>query len=251
MIIASVRYDEQGFLCVVCSPHLAQSQINAVQQRRHAVRGREHQAVLQFVDAGGERADQLRAVVEIHQEKFILRVRGAEKLHGGLPRLFDLVAPCCRSYRKSRRWRPARLRWRRSTTSCSTPSSKTRKFSRSSPVTRRPYGSVTVTLTSVNSVSVFSGLPFRILCGFRTPCFCGPFWASCARREFAPTTTRRRGRTIANQLTRALSALGKRLRCDRIAHSFKVPPKAEVKKSLALGRVKSSITLPVAHEILL
>ena len=36
VIIASVRYDEQSFLCVVCSFHLAEAEINAVRKERSA-----------------------------------------------------------------------------------------------------------------------------------------------------------------------------------------------------------------------
>ncbi len=91
MIIASVRYDEQRFLRVVCPFHLAQAEINAIEQGRLALGGGEHQVALQFFDAGGEGIRQLGAVVEIDQQKFVLRIRGAEELHGGEARLFDLV----------------------------------------------------------------------------------------------------------------------------------------------------------------
>ena len=54
MIIASVGYDEQRFLCVVCPFHLTQAQINSVQQRRLAARRGKHQTALQFFHAGSE-----------------------------------------------------------------------------------------------------------------------------------------------------------------------------------------------------
>ena len=91
MIIASVRYDEQRVLGVVCSFHLAQAQINSVQQRRLSMRRRKHHVILQFLHAAGKRTGQLGAVVEIHKKKFILRIRGAEKLHRRQARLFHLV----------------------------------------------------------------------------------------------------------------------------------------------------------------
>ena len=92
MIIASVRYDEQCFLCVVCAFHFAEAQINSIQQSRLPVRGRKHQPVLQIFDAGCERAGQLRAIVEINQEKLVFRIRGMEKLNRRLPGSFNLVA---------------------------------------------------------------------------------------------------------------------------------------------------------------
>ena len=91
MIIASIRYDEQRLLCVVCSFHLAQAQINSVEQSRFSMRRSKHQMILQFFDAPGERTRELRAVVEIDQEKFVLRIRGAEELHRRQPRFFNLV----------------------------------------------------------------------------------------------------------------------------------------------------------------
>ena len=47
VIIAPIRYDEQSFLCVVCSFHLAQAEINAVVKSRQSVGGGVHQAILQ------------------------------------------------------------------------------------------------------------------------------------------------------------------------------------------------------------
>ncbi len=47
MIISPIGYDEQSFLGVVCSLHLAQSEVNAVEKSGQAVGGGVHQAVLQ------------------------------------------------------------------------------------------------------------------------------------------------------------------------------------------------------------
>ena len=91
MIIASVRYDEQRLLCVVCSFHLAEAQVDAIEQRGLSARRSKHQMILQFLHAAGEGARQLRAIVEIDQQKFVLRIRGAEELHGRQARFLDLV----------------------------------------------------------------------------------------------------------------------------------------------------------------
>src|SRR5215472_604770 len=91
MIIAPIGYDEQSFLCVVCSLHLAQAEINSIEEGGHSARGREHQPILQVFHASGERADELCTIVEIHEEEFILRIGGAKELHGGHARFLDLV----------------------------------------------------------------------------------------------------------------------------------------------------------------
>src|SRR5215469_9939370 len=55
MIIPSIRKNEQGTFGVMCTPHLAEPQINSVQKRRSAPwRGNQH-AALQVLDAVGER----------------------------------------------------------------------------------------------------------------------------------------------------------------------------------------------------
>jgi hypothetical protein len=54
VIIAPVGYDEQRLLCVVCSLHLAETQVNSIEQRRLTFCRGKHQAVLQLLDARGE-----------------------------------------------------------------------------------------------------------------------------------------------------------------------------------------------------
>ncbi len=56
MIIPSIRYDEQGPFAVVCTPHLAQPEVDGIQERGAPTRGGEHHAVLQFIHAAGEAA---------------------------------------------------------------------------------------------------------------------------------------------------------------------------------------------------
>ena len=51
---------------------------------------REFQAILNLSGIGGEWNHQLRAVVELEQEKFVLRIGGFEELHRRLPRLLEL-----------------------------------------------------------------------------------------------------------------------------------------------------------------
>src|SRR5580693_1768358 len=91
MIVASIRNDEQSFLCVVCSFHLAQAEIDSIKQGRQTMSRRVHQSILHFFDAGRERTYELSPVVEVDQEEFILRVGGAEELHGSDPRFVDLI----------------------------------------------------------------------------------------------------------------------------------------------------------------
>src|SRR5713226_9561996 len=81
MIIASIRYDEQGPFGVVCTPHLAQAEVDGIEQCRAPVGGGVHQPVLQFLDTRRERTGQLRPIVERDQEKIVLRVGRLEKLH--------------------------------------------------------------------------------------------------------------------------------------------------------------------------
>src|SRR5271157_1089825 len=73
MIITSIGKDEQGTFGVVCTPHLAEAQVDGIQQRRPAPGGSEHHAALQVLHTVGERTGQLRAFIETHQEEFILR----------------------------------------------------------------------------------------------------------------------------------------------------------------------------------
>ena len=91
MIISSIGYDEQGAFGVMCTPHLAQPEVNGVEQRGAAFGLRVHHALLQILDAVGEAAGELGAFIEAHQEKFVLRVGGLEELHRGEPRLVHFV----------------------------------------------------------------------------------------------------------------------------------------------------------------
>src|SRR6266571_1842149 len=91
MIITPVGYDEQGPFGVVCTPHLAEPQIDRVEQGRAPARGRKHHSCLQFFHAIGEAAGQLGAIVETYQKELIEWIRRSHELHGGLTRLVDLV----------------------------------------------------------------------------------------------------------------------------------------------------------------
>src|SRR5713101_937718 len=91
MIIAAVRYDEQGAFGVVCAAHLAEPEIDGVKKSGSALRGSEHHAALELLDAAGERAGELSALVETHEEKFVGGIGGLEKLHGGFAGLADFV----------------------------------------------------------------------------------------------------------------------------------------------------------------
>ena len=91
MIIASIGDDEQGPLGVMCTPELAEAQIDGIQEGGAAPGRGEHHAGLQLLDAVGENAGELGALVEADQEEFILWVGGLEELDGGFAGLGNLV----------------------------------------------------------------------------------------------------------------------------------------------------------------
>ena len=68
--------------------HLAQAEIDSVVKGGQSVRAYVQQAILEIVDAGRKGAYELRAVVEIYEEEFILRVRRAEELHRRLRAIY-------------------------------------------------------------------------------------------------------------------------------------------------------------------
>src|ERR1700730_17182037 len=91
MIITPIGYDEQGPFGVMCTPHLAQPQIDRIEQCRSAARSRKHHAGLQFFHAISEAAGELRAIVKADQKKLVERVCRTHKLHSGLASLVHLV----------------------------------------------------------------------------------------------------------------------------------------------------------------
>ncbi len=64
----------------MCTPHLAETEIDGVEQGGAAPGGSEHQAALQVLHAVGERTSQFSALIEADEEKFILGIRGLEEL---------------------------------------------------------------------------------------------------------------------------------------------------------------------------
>src|SRR5208337_170453 len=56
MIITSIGKDEQGTFGVVCTPHLAEAQVDGIKQGGPAPRGSKHHAALQVFHTIGERA---------------------------------------------------------------------------------------------------------------------------------------------------------------------------------------------------
>src|SRR5208283_30699 len=91
MIITSIGKDEQGTFGVVCTPHLAEAQVDGIQKRSPAPGGSEHHAALQILHAVGERTGELGALIEAHQKEFILWIGGLEEFHGGIAGFANLV----------------------------------------------------------------------------------------------------------------------------------------------------------------
>src|SRR5271154_3266757 len=74
VIIPSIGKNQQGTFRVVCSPHLAEAEINGVEQRGAALGSGEKHAALQVFHAVGEGAGQLGTLVETDQEEFVQRI---------------------------------------------------------------------------------------------------------------------------------------------------------------------------------
>src|SRR6516165_10776052 len=92
MIIASIGEDEQGTFGVMCTPHLAEAEVDRVEQSGPALWGSHHHAALQVLDAVGEGAREFGPFIETDQEEFILGVRGFEELEGGLAGFVHFVS---------------------------------------------------------------------------------------------------------------------------------------------------------------
>ena len=65
------------------TPHLAETEIDGIEERGAALGRSEQHAALQVFHTVGKGTGQFRALVEAHQEEFILRISGFEKLDGG------------------------------------------------------------------------------------------------------------------------------------------------------------------------
>ena len=72
--------------------HLVQGHVDAVQQRRAALGLGEGQPVLNLFQVRGEGHHQLRPVVELNQEEFVLGIGGLEELRHRLARFVQLAA---------------------------------------------------------------------------------------------------------------------------------------------------------------
>src|SRR5208283_394990 len=68
MIITSIGKDEQGTFGVVCTPHLAEAEVDGIEKRRPAPGGSEHHAALQVLHTVGEGAGELGALIEDHEK---------------------------------------------------------------------------------------------------------------------------------------------------------------------------------------
>src|SRR6516164_6741826 len=71
MRIASIGEDEQGTFGVMCTPHLAEPEVDRVEQSGPALWGSHHHAALQVLDAVGEGAREFGPFIETDQEEFI------------------------------------------------------------------------------------------------------------------------------------------------------------------------------------
>src|SRR2546427_4515841 len=91
MVIASVGDDEQGASAVACIPHLAQAEVDGIEQCGAAAGDGKHHAILELLGAGGESAGQFSAVVKSDEKEFIARIRRAQELNGGLAGFIELA----------------------------------------------------------------------------------------------------------------------------------------------------------------
>ena len=85
IVVAAVGDDQQRFARVPGLLHLVKRQVDGVQQRGAAFGVGEGEPVLNLLEAGGERLDQLGGIVELHQKELVLGIGGLEELRHGLP----------------------------------------------------------------------------------------------------------------------------------------------------------------------
>src|SRR4029077_4044484 len=71
--------------------HLVETQINRIEERSAASRGRRENAALKILDTVGEATHELCSFVKTDKKELVLRVGSLEKLRGGFPGFIDFI----------------------------------------------------------------------------------------------------------------------------------------------------------------
>ena len=77
MIVPTIRNDEQRASAIARTSHLAEAEINAIEQGSLSLRSGEHHPILQVFDACRKGTGQLGLIMETYQEEFIARIGGS------------------------------------------------------------------------------------------------------------------------------------------------------------------------------
>src|SRR5215472_19295564 len=91
MIITSVGHNEQRASAVVRAAHLAEPQIDGVQERPAAFGRGQHHLALKVFNAVRKRACEFGALIKAHEEEFVLGIACLEELYDRLAGPADFV----------------------------------------------------------------------------------------------------------------------------------------------------------------
>src|SRR6266403_1458327 len=92
MIVAAVGNNQQSLLRILGLAHLADAQVNRIQQRRAPLGNRIDESALNVIHRTGEIGNLLRLIRESNHEELVLRVSGLEELDDRLAGALDLAA---------------------------------------------------------------------------------------------------------------------------------------------------------------
>src|SRR6202007_1170290 len=85
VVLATVRDDEQRFAVRGSLSHLAETQIDGIEQGRLTARLDRDQAILQVLVLGRKSRNELKSLAEVDQQELVLGIRGLEELRDGFP----------------------------------------------------------------------------------------------------------------------------------------------------------------------
>src|SRR5258707_3967830 len=92
MVVPAVGNNQQSLLRILGLAHLADSQVNRIQQRRAPLGNRIDEPALDVIHRTGEIGNLLRLIGEGNHEELVLRVGGLEELDNRLAGALDLAA---------------------------------------------------------------------------------------------------------------------------------------------------------------
>src|ERR1700674_157941 len=92
MVVAAIGDDQQSLLRILRLAHLADAQVNRIQQRRAPLGNRVDEPALNVVHRAGEIGNLLRLIRESNHEELVLRVGGLEELDHRLAGALGLAA---------------------------------------------------------------------------------------------------------------------------------------------------------------